>query len=225
VKLCNKCKQTKPFEAYHKDRTRSDGYHHFCKSCVKLADKKRYSNNTLLMRERSKYHYQTNKEKIKDQQRQRYIKNKDRYKTWSNNNKDLIRGYIKQWSKNNRNKINSYRKNRRQTDPKFTIVENLRNRLRSVVSIKGLGRHEAVQSWLGCDTDYFKNYIQSKFEPWMTWENKGKFNNKPKFGWDLDHIIPISSAKEREEIIKLFHYTNIQPLCSYINRCIKRDNF
>ena len=177
------------------------------------------------MRERSKYHYQTNKEKIKDQQRQRYIKNKDRYKTWSNNNKDLIRGYIKQWSKNNRNKINSYRKNRRQTDPKFTIVENLRNRLRSVVSIKGLGRHEAVQSWLGCDTDYFKNYIQSKFEPWMTWENKGKFNNKPKFGWDLDHIIPISSAKEREEIIKLFHYTNIQPLCSYINRCIKRDNF
>jgi hypothetical protein len=28
----------------------------------------------------------------------------------------------------------------------------------------------------------------------------------------MDHIIPISSAKTEEEIIKLNHYTNFQPL-------------
>jgi hypothetical protein len=33
--------------------------------------------------------------------------------------------------------------------------------------------------------------------------------------WDIDHIIPISSAKTKEDIIRLNHYTNLQPLCSY----------
>ena len=40
---------------------------------------------------------------------------------------------------------------------------------------------------------------------------------------DIDHIIPISTAKTEEEIIKLNHYSNLQPLCSYTNRVIKRD--
>ena len=46
---------------------------------------------------------------------------------------------------------------------------------------------------------------------------------KLKYGWDLDHIIPVSSAKSEDEIIKLNHYTNFQPLDSYINRKIKRN--
>ena len=38
----------------------------------------------------------------------------------------------------------------------------------------------------------------------MTWENQGE--------WHFDHIIPISSAQTEEEVIKLNHYTNFQPL-------------
>lgn len=30
--------------------------------------------------------------------------------------------------------------------------------------------------------------------------------------WQIDHKIPISSAKTEEEIIKLSHYTNLQPM-------------
>ena len=41
--------------------------------------------------------------------------------------------------------------------------------------------------------------------------------------WDIDHIIPLSSAKNENELIKLNHYTNLQPLCSYTNRFIKKD--
>ena len=58
----------------------------------------------------------------------------------------------------------------------------------------------------------------------MNWENKGKYNGNFNSGWDLDHIIPISSAKNKEEIYKLNHYTNYQPLCSKVNRFIKKDN-
>jgi hypothetical protein len=38
----------------------------------------------------------------------------------------------------------------------------------------------------------------------MTWENQGQ--------WHLDHIYPISLAKNEQEVIKLNHYTNFQPL-------------
>ena len=57
----------------------------------------------------------------------------------------------------------------------------------------------------------------------MTWENKSKYNGEFNYGWDIDHIIPLSTAKTEEDIIKLNHYTNLQPLCSKINRHIKSD--
>lgn len=57
----------------------------------------------------------------------------------------------------------------------------------------------------------------------MNWENHGKYNGALNFGWDLDHIIPLATAKCTDDIIKLNHYTNFQPLCSKVNRDIKRD--
>jgi len=53
---------------------------------------------------------------------------------------------------------------------------------------------------------------------------RGLYNGYFNYGWDIDHIIPISSAKTEDDIIKLNHYTNLQPLCSKLNRHIKRAN-
>ncbi len=55
--------------------------------------------------------------------------------------------------------------------------------------------------------------------------NHGKYNGELNYGWDMDHIIPMASAKNEEEVIRLNHYTNFQPLDSYENRVIKRDKF
>ena len=38
----------------------------------------------------------------------------------------------------------------------------------------------------------------------MNWDNRDK--------WHLDHIKPISYAKDEKEIIELNHYSNYQPL-------------
>jgi hypothetical protein len=69
---------------------------------------------------------------------------------------------------------------------------------------------------LGCDIQFFKNYIEEMFIDDMSWENYGKV-------WDIDHKIPLASATTEEEVLRLNHYTNLQPLDSYINRNVKRD--
>lgn len=54
-------------------------------------------------------------------------------------------------------------------------------------------------------------------------KNYGLYNGKFNFGWDLDHIIPLSSVNTESELIALCHFSNIQPLCSHVNRDIKKN--
>ena len=48
---------------------------------------------------------------------------------------------------------------------------------------------------LGASFEEFKLHLESKFENWMTWENRGLYNGELNYGWDIDHIIPISTAR------------------------------
>ena len=57
----------------------------------------------------------------------------------------------------------------------------------------------------------FKTYLESQFEDWMNWDNYGLYNGEEKYGWDIDHIIPISSGINENEVVKLNHFTNLQP--------------
>lgn len=84
------------------------------------------------------------------------------------------------------------------------------------VAIKRDGYEDTseIASIIGCSYKHFKEYLN---------ENMYGFKLGEQF-IDLDHIIPISSAKTEEEIIKLNHYTNLQLLPSYYNRNIKSDN-
>ena len=59
----------------------------------------------------------------------------------------------------------------------------------------------------------------------MNWNNRSTspFHDQPYKMWTLDHIIPISSGKSEDELIELSHYTNLQPICSFINNRVKRS--
>ena len=69
---------------------------------------------------------------------------------------------------------------------------------------------------VGCDYEFLIKYIENKFTEGMSWDNYGYY------GWHIDHIIPVSSVKTEEDIYKLYHYTNLQPLWAKDN-LIKSD--
>lgn len=82
----------------------------------------------------------------------------------------------------------------------------------------GYKKNSKTELILGCSFNEFKSYLESQFEDWMNWDNYGRYEKgKYNIGWDIDHIIPVSSAKTEEDVIKLNHYTNLQPLiCSWM---------
>lgn len=68
---------------------------------------------------------------------------------------------------------------------------------------------------LGCTIGFYKNYIESKFLPGMTWENHGRGEGK----WQIDEIKPCASfdLSDPEQYKECFHYTNAQPLWAIDN--------
>lgn len=86
------------------------------------------------------------------------------------------------------------------------LRKNLRNRL--IRAVKHQARRGSAVRDLGCSILEFKKYIESKFQPGMTWGTWGRA------GWHLDHIKPLSSFNltDREQFLEACHYTNLQPL-------------
>lgn len=112
----------------------------------------------------------------------------------------------------------------RQVITNFDIIkERIQSLICNSFIKKSIIKEELIPNILGCTYEEFKIHIENQFQPWMSWDNYGKYNGELNFGWDFDHIIPISSATSEEEIIKLNHYTNFQPLCSKTNRYIKKN--
>ena len=54
------------------------------------------------------------------------------------------------------------------------------------------------------------SYISEQFEEGMTLDNHGE--------WHLDHKVPVATAETEEDIIRLNHYTNFQPLWAEDNQ-------
>ena len=94
---------------------------------------------------------------------------------------------------------------------------NLKNLIKISIKKQGFSKNSRTHNILGCSFEEFKIYIENQFEHWMDWSNNGINTGNYNENWQYDHIIPISSAKTEEEVIKLNHYTNFQPLCARKN--------
>lgn len=141
-------------------------------------------------------------------------KNKEYKKKYYERNKDSIKLYNKEWSKKNPHYQGQYHKERMKNDPIFHMSQKLRARLRDYLKKNQITKKNKTFKIIGCSPEELKKYLEERFYGEMSWENRNL--------WDIDHIIPLSSAKSIEEVEKLSHYTNLQPLWRTENK--KKSN-
>ena len=184
TKICNICGTDKGYDQFFKDKRLKSGISNTCKECKKIINHNYRS---------------TNPEKYKSQQKKYRDLNKNkstvRYQKWYKDNKDKRTNYCV-----------DYEKERKKTDPKFKILRNVRVRIYHFLKSNKLRKFDNTINLIGCDLPSLKKHLEDKFTDNMSWDNYGKY------GWHIDHIIPLSIAKTEEEIYKLCRYTNLQPL-------------
>jgi len=213
---CSNCNEEKDILFFNK-------YGSKCKECESIY----YQKNKDVISERKKKYNLDNKEKNKIRWSNYYEKNKDIVLEKGRNRYDYE--YKRQYYLDNKEHLREKRieryKYRIKSDDIYRLRLSLKNMIRSSFIRQYTNKSKRTIEILGCSFEEFKLYLESKFEPWMTWENRGLYNGEFNYGWDIDHIIPLSSAETEEDIIRLNHYTNLQPLCSKINRDIKKNKW
>jgi len=95
-------------------------------------------------------------------------------------------------------------------DPLFKLGWNIRTLLRNTLKKHKHKKQSRLQTILGCSIEDFRLHIQRQFTQGMNWDNYGQ--------WEIDHIVPLSSAKDGDGVIALFHHTNMRPLWRRDNR-------
>jgi len=181
-----------------------------CKSCNKEFIAKR--RNTIFCSGKCgmKEYYQKNKEEILEQVKEYQKNNEEKIKVYQKeyqkNNEEKISIKAKEYNKNHKKEANKRQNNRKKTDINYRLACNLRSRLNE--AIKNNYKSGSAVRDLGCSIPQLREYLESKFQPGMTWDNWSKC------GWHIDHIIPLSkfNLENREELLKAVYFTNLRPL-------------
>ena len=163
--------------------------------------------------------YEANKESIsarrKEQRQSPFMKEKEtaRKAAWYEVNKEVHCARSKAWYDVNKDSSNA----RYASDIPFKLRKLVRYAYHRATG-KWLGK-QGVTEFLGCTIEEYQDYLESKFQQGMTWDNHAQD------GWHIDHILPLNESDTvltEEEKIKRLHYTNTQPLWAKDN--MKKGN-
>jgi hypothetical protein len=130
---------------------------------------------------------------------------------WKKENPEKSRLVTEEWRKEHPERVReimrkSSKKRRMDVRNKLSNIVG-RNIRRSLLCSKA-GRH--WETLVGYTVDQLKKHLEKKFKDGMTW------GNHCKYGWHIDHIIPISafnfSTPEDIDFKKCWALSNLQPL-------------
>lgn len=214
MKKCSKCKVEKESYKFSKDKRSKDGLNGKCEVCLKECRKQWRQANKERVKEYNKEYRKVNKEKAKEYRKV----NKEYQKKYQQANKDKFKEYRKKYYENNKGKIKErkkeYQKNKRKNDPFFKLKCYLGSRTAKAFRNMRYKKTSKTQEILGVNWEVCKLHIERQFTKGMNWDNYGQ--------WQIDHIIPIASANDEKQLLKLCHYSNLQPLWAKDNLS-KRD--
>ena len=195
-KICKKCLEDKPLCEFYTQKRNKDGYWNTCIQC----EKNKYKENSDIVKKRVSQYREKNKDKISEIKKKHYDLNREK-----------ILNQKKIYTIETREIRNLKRYKMYHSNSTFKMMQNLRTRMRIFIKSKKINKNNKTINILGGEPLTIRGYIEKQFTDGMSWDNYGYY------GWHIDHIIPLSSAKTEEEVYKLCHYTNLQPLWSNDN--------
>lgn len=124
---------------------------------------------------------------------------------------DIVKDQARTWYSLNKEKAAASKRTRLKNDINAHLADVLRSRLNK--AIKRNSKTGSAINLLGCSVDEFKSYLESKFQPGMSWDNYGVN------GWHIDHIRPLNSfdLNNEEELKIACNFNNMQPLWAINN--------
>lgn len=138
---------------------------------------------------------------------------KARNKAWYEKNSEYAKAKSKEYREMNRaallNQSKKYRKVRELTDPVFKLARRVRTLIYVKIRSGGYTKRSKTHLILGCSFEELMVHISQQFSEGMSWDNYGE--------WHIDHIIPVASAETEDDVIRLNHYSNLQPLWALDN--------
>ena len=98
--------------------------------------------------------------------------------------------------------------------PLFRLKSTMANQISIHCNKRGINRKGKAFKLLKFSGPELKLHLESKFKPWMTWDNYGTM-------WQIDHKIPVSWFDFKSVDDKMFHecwsLDNLQPLSKVEN--------
>ncbi len=230
TKVCSKCKLELELGLFPKCKAKKDGLNIYCKKCcvksttesrrIRSIKNKTLSDSWLERNNREVFFImmtENTKEKIKK------IKELDAFlfnsslkiisenKRYQNNIKKLLSqnktkeaNRIKNKQRHECGYFRNYQKQRRDNDACFYLKDKVRKYIHSSLKRGGYTKKSRTHEILGCDYETFAAHLEAQFVDGMNWDNRDK--------WHIDHIIPLASTQTEEDVLRLNHYSNLQPL-------------
>lgn len=153
----------------------------------------------------------------------------ERNKNYKNGHKEEIKEYTKLYQQENRENINQYNRNRRKNNQDYNLRRAVSSSIYSMIRSLGASKNgKSILKYLPYSMQELKDYLEKQFEPWMTWENHGKYYSKiwndsdsTTWTWQLDHIAPQSdlpySSMEDDNFKKCWDLSNLRPYSAKLN--------
>ena len=200
-KFCKGCNSEKCVSEFYVRKNRGNGlagYSYICKECQKENNYKYKSINSEKYKEYNSSYREKHKDELNEYSKNWRVKNEEKMKNqrklyYQENKEEVIR------------KNYEYCKYKTSTDSFYKLRRGIRSLI--LISFKNqfTTKSKKTIEILGCSFEEFKLHLESQFDDKMNWKNQGTY-------WHMDHIIPISSAQTEEEVYRLNHYKNFQPL-------------
>ena len=112
------------------------------------------------------------------------------------------------WKANNKDSVRSARRKRQserlKSDPVFALRHRASCLVRQAIKSRDFAKSSTTFKIIGCTNNELREHLERQFLKGMSWDNFGD--------WHIDHIVPISSAKNEYEVISMNHFTNLRPM-------------